>query len=72
MNFLCFAKRSRTLNRGYSRDVTTTPTHWLGGKRRVTSLRCASDTLAEGNIMGGGGAMQLDRIGTVLRDDETS
>ena len=39
-------------NRGYSRDVTPLPVHWLGGKRRVASLRSASDTVAEGSIMG--------------------
>ena len=39
-------------NRDHSRDVIALPTHWRGGKRRVASLRCASDTVAEGNIMG--------------------
>ena len=39
-------------NRGYSRDVTVLPTHWLGGKRRVASLRSVSDTVAEGSVMG--------------------
>ena len=56
-------------NRAYLGDVTALPAHWLGGKRRVASLR--STVRYVGGRQYYGGAIQLIGIGTVLRVDET-
>ena len=68
--FSLFCIAFKNVQQRYSRDVTVLPQHWLGGKRRVASLRSASDAVAEGSIIGG--AMQLGRSGTVLQCDEAS